>query len=342
ETQYSPVLGTACALFGLASSNLDYDPQAGLWAAESSLTGVMDSLLDYQHPTGGGFVFSTQLTPPLQEGDQDLQSTIYAILAMKALDVWRYSIPIAAAENWIWSMQLPNGGFLSYLSGYENIQANGEAIWALLYEQEPWNDGDGNGDKKITPEDSQIAFKIYLGMILPTWRQFRSADCDGNGSVTSDDAQCIWKHVLALGCDCVDEIVISPTCSKRVAVTKPIQMIPNGQLIAVVENNEEVATITINTDNTKVNVDSLGFHINVPASWKLRNSDFGNELRSWNNFDAVQNGNTIVVGAWNIMSSISDDHIATLTFDVKPDLSSHGVEITNLVDDIADFIVVVK
>jgi len=341
------VLAPACGVFGLSMAGLDYDPQAGAWASTSSMMELMDALLAYQVPPAmgeitGGFVYSALLTPPLNPDDQSLQATAYALLAMKALDPWRYADEITAAENWIWDMQLPNGGFLTYTGGSENIQINGEALWALLFEADPIKDGDVDGNKIHTPQDSQQAFMIALQSMTPTWREFNSADCDGNGSITAEDALCIWKHFLALGCDCVDEIILPPTCSKKLTLSKPVHQISNGQLVATVKNNGETAMITIDTERTKIDIDSFGFYITVPNSWILTDRVFSKDIQVWNNFDAVQNNNTVVVGGWDLTSNISNSRIATLTFDVKPGLSNQGIRLSNLVDDIADFSVIVR
>ncbi|MBN1296371.1 terpene cyclase/mutase family protein [bacterium] len=335
--------GAACGVFSLSFANLDYDPQGGPWASQTSMWGVMEDLLQYQHPNGG-FVWWTGLTPPFQEDDQSLQTTCYALMAMKALDPWYFSSQIAAAEAWIWSMQLQNGGFATYPGGtYENIQVDGEALWALLFRPDPWNDGDVDGNKMHTPQDSQWAFMIYLGSMAPTFHQYNSADCNANGTVTPADAQCIWKAYLGLGCACADPIILPPTCNETAAMVRPVQAEATGHLAAETMRYGASVTVTIRADQVGVDVDSLGFIIHVPPDWTMTGKEFGPVIRSWNRFGAEQNGRLITVGAWSLGNSLSsDDHVVTLTFTANSDPSVDAIQIANLMDDISGFSVSVR
>lgn len=66
---------------------------------------------------------------------EDLQTTSFAVLALAAaqnVGCGPYDAEIAAAREWIWTMQDDaDGGFFSYPGGDKNIEANGEAILAL-------------------------------------------------------------------------------------------------------------------------------------------------------------------------------------------------------------------
>lgn len=337
NTKWYSVLGPACGIFGLASSNLDYDPQAGAWADADSLTDMMDGLLAFQHPTGGGFVYSAQLTPPFDTASQSLQTTAYAILAMKALDPWRYASEITRAEDWIWSMQQPNGGFIAYEGGNENIQVDGEALWALLYQPEPVRDGDVDINKTHTPQDAQQTFMITLGMLEPTWRQQHAADCDGNDSVTSEDALCIFRQCLSAECACVDPIVQAPLCDKSLSVRHMLQQQHSGSINAFTREHNGTVEVVIDMAS-KAQIDAFGMDIVVPSGWKLKSKEFSAGIASWNAFNALQHENLVRIGAWTIDNPIVDGNLIRMTFSISDETSAdRSIKIKRLVDDIQNF-----
>lgn len=344
STQFYDVLGSAAGVFSLVSMQLDYDPQAGIWAAESDLQGVIDGLLNYQDPVTGGFVYSTQLTPPFADFDLDLQSSAYALLALKAFDPWAYEDEIMAAEDYIWNTQLANGGFLSYIGGSEVIQIDGEAIWALQYEPDPWNDGDVDGNDLITPQDSQMAFYIYLATLRPTWRQNSSADCNGDGRVTAGDAQCIFRNHLYGDCFCVDEIILPPVCAKNQMKNQPVHAMNGGQLVVDLHEDKEIATVTVSIDKSTRAVDSFSFDLNVPAHWNLLDTRFSDTGTRWIMAEAVQNDGFVRVGAFTTADQLTDSQqgeLVELTFTYTNNnllRAKHStVRIHHLSDDIQDF-----
>lgn len=146
---------------------------------------------------------------------QDIQASAYALLALKAVDPWAFATEIAACEGYLMAQQMPNGGFSNLLiPGDENIQVDGEALWALTFEADPWNDGDVDGNKTLTVADAQAAFMIYMGLPPynnPRFWTYNSADCNGDGDVTPEDARCIWSQVISPGsCSCADPIIVPP------------------------------------------------------------------------------------------------------------------------------------
>nr|HPQ40774.1 hypothetical protein [bacterium] len=335
------ISGAASGVFSLTYAGLDYDPQGGPWAPQSSMWEVMEDLLQYQHPNGG-FVWSSLLVPPFAENDQSMQETVYATMAMKALDPWYFADEIAAAENWIWSMQLANGGFMTYPGGDENIQVNGEALWGLLFEMDPFNDGDVDGNKIHTPQDAQWTFMIYLGSLTPSYRQYHAADCAGDGDVTPADALCIWESYLHLGCTCADEIVQPPECMKRSVVSKPVHGLPGGRLTADVTQSGNTATIAIRAESMTAEVDCFGFTVRVPETWTLSGKSFDRTVQAWQRFDAEQHGRAVQVGAWTLGDTLTDGPLVTLTFETGTGLAAQGIRIGNLLDDIGGFDVVVN
>ena len=68
--------------------------------------------------------------------------------------------------------------------------------------------GDIDENLQLTPADALMAFQIYLELLPePSITQECAADCDGSGSVTPGDAQCIFFHYLSAGCSCMDPLI---------------------------------------------------------------------------------------------------------------------------------------
>ena len=69
------------------------------------------------------------------------------------------------------------------------------------------NDGDVDRNGVLTPEDSLLSFRIYLGSWPnPSWAAECSADCNGSGAVSPADALCIFQHYVSASCECSDPI----------------------------------------------------------------------------------------------------------------------------------------
>jgi len=66
--------------------------------------------------------------------------------------------------------------------------------------------GDVNADGVLSSEDAQLAFLITLSSYIPNLQEELSADCDGNGTVSSGDAQNIFLGALHLA-SCLDPII---------------------------------------------------------------------------------------------------------------------------------------
>ncbi len=134
---YSDLIGLAGAVRGLAYSGTTSFPpinspnHAGINGI-STLEGLANALVGYQNPDGSWYWHSNLATPTT--GDEDTQTTAYAVLALVAADPLvapNYSGEMQAARNWINSMQLLSGGFLSYPGGDENTEVEGEALSAV-------------------------------------------------------------------------------------------------------------------------------------------------------------------------------------------------------------------
>ena len=295
--------------------------EPGLYIDNIEVDGVLDTC-----DTENGWVADY-----IPVGSPARQETAYCLLALKAVDPWYFADEIAAAEAWLWSNQLPEGGFGSPTN--ENPQVTAECMFALTVESPKFNDGDANGSLNLTPADAQMAFNIYLGDIEPNWHEFHAADCNADGTVSPADALCIWKSYLGQGCDCVQEIVIPPPVVTKAAEKPSI----DGVLTADYSAHGQLVYVEISADALN-QVDAFGFNVRIPQGWTYLGADFGDEVSKFDYFAAEPNGRIITVGAFDPSDSIrsSDFQLVTLKFKAEKNESSM-VSIENLVDDLANY-----
>ncbi len=142
------VIGLAGAIIGLAEVGEDFDPTAGEHAAASSLDDLGAILASYQIGASGGFTWSSGAVAP---GEESVQETAYAILALAALDPATYGAEIHAAGAWLEGFQLPSGGWENYAGDGENNEITGEALWAIRTAQ-------------AVPEPSTLALLLIGGL----------------------------------------------------------------------------------------------------------------------------------------------------------------------------------
>jgi len=127
---HSDVLGLAGGVMGLSLLGEDYDPQAGAFAAANSTSGLADILAGLQN-ANGSWNWGSAIAAPV-EGDEDLQVTAYAILALNAANTAsQYDDEIVSARNYLMGAQLANGGWLGWPGGDEYAETDGEILWAL-------------------------------------------------------------------------------------------------------------------------------------------------------------------------------------------------------------------
>jgi hypothetical protein len=132
---YYDVIGLAGAIFGLASVGEDFDPTAGEHAAAGSLDDLAAILAGYQI-AGGGFTWNSNYLGE-GEGNETVQETAYAILALNAVDPVAYAGVIAGAAQYLKDVQLTTGGWENYTGSGENNEITGEALWAIKAVPEP-------------------------------------------------------------------------------------------------------------------------------------------------------------------------------------------------------------
>jgi hypothetical protein len=122
---YYDVIGLAGAVLGMAAAGQDFDPTAGSFASASSISDLADMLAALQI-SNGAFTWNANYVSVTNES---VQETAYAILALQA--VGGYDSEVAAAQNYLMSVQLATGGWEGYVGGGENNEITGEALWAI-------------------------------------------------------------------------------------------------------------------------------------------------------------------------------------------------------------------
>jgi len=123
------VIGLAGALYGLALVKEDFDPTAGDLASASDLDDLGDILAGYQID-GGGFAWNSNYVIP-NDGNETVQETAYAILALNQLGRGTYFDVIQGAADWLVDFQLGTGGWKNWDGGGENNEVTGEAMWGI-------------------------------------------------------------------------------------------------------------------------------------------------------------------------------------------------------------------
>jgi hypothetical protein len=119
------VIGLTGAILGLAAAGEDYDPTAGSFASASNISNLADMLAALQI-SNGAFTWNANYVSVTNES---VQETAYAILALQA--VGGYDSEIAAAQNYLTSVQLATGGWENYGGDGENNELTAEALWAI-------------------------------------------------------------------------------------------------------------------------------------------------------------------------------------------------------------------
>ncbi len=146
---YYDVIGLAGAVYGLAVAGANYDPLAGEHAAASSLADLAAILASYQID-GGGFAWNKDYVIP-NDGNEAIQETAYAVIALDAFDRTTYLNNLTGAGRYLLSVQLTTGGWRNYnyvgTSSTENNEVTGEALWGIHVAQpDLWVDYDNGND----------------------------------------------------------------------------------------------------------------------------------------------------------------------------------------------------
>ncbi|MBU1050475.1 right-handed parallel beta-helix repeat-containing protein, partial [Candidatus Bipolaricaulota bacterium] len=123
------VIGLAGALYGLALVEEEFDPTSGDLASASSLADLGGILAGYQIGQGG-FAWNSNYVIP-NDGNETVQETAYAILALNQLGRIEYLDMIQGAADWLVSFQLGTGGWENYSGSGENNEITGEALWGI-------------------------------------------------------------------------------------------------------------------------------------------------------------------------------------------------------------------
>jgi hypothetical protein len=140
STVYSDLIGLAGGVRGLAlngttSFTAINSPNHSGINGISTLCALADKLVSYQN-ADGSWNWHSDLSSlgGATEGDKDLQTTAYAVLALLAAEgqsCGPYTTEITEARAWLDSMQDTDGGFFSYPGGTHNVEAESEALDAM-------------------------------------------------------------------------------------------------------------------------------------------------------------------------------------------------------------------
>jgi len=130
STTYYDVIGLAGAVYGLAFVGEDFDPTAGQHAWASNMDDLASILASYQI-SGGGFAWNAAYVIPF-DGDETIQETAYAILALNEHDRATYLTEIEGAADYMLGVQLGTGGWENYATSGENNEVTGEALWGIM------------------------------------------------------------------------------------------------------------------------------------------------------------------------------------------------------------------
>jgi len=136
-TVFSDTIGLAGAVRGLADARRYTFPTivAPLQSGVNGIDNLEDLaayLVSLQNPNGSWNWHSNVAAPAT--GDEDVQTTAYATLALLEVDIMtaaNYQPATESARNYLLSMQLPNGGFPEWPGGPENTEVEGEAVTAV-------------------------------------------------------------------------------------------------------------------------------------------------------------------------------------------------------------------
>jgi LPXTG-site transpeptidase (sortase) family protein len=149
-SQYYDVIGLAGAIYGLSFVGEDFDPTSGEHQAASNIIDLANILVSYQLPSGG-FTWTATATGV---GDETVQETSYAILALNQIDPTTFNNQINNAALYLRSIQLGTGGWENYQGYGENNEITAEALWALT--KENVNIPEIVFGAKTTPSNSSI------------------------------------------------------------------------------------------------------------------------------------------------------------------------------------------
>jgi Dockerin type I domain len=134
---YSDIIGLSGGVRGLGLSGTTsfapiVSPLHPLINGINNLTVLANVLAGLQNPDGSWYWHSGLGAPALD--DEDTQTSAYAVLALIAAQeagAGDYTAEISLGRQWLGSMQIGSGGFLSYPGGTENTEVEGEALTAL-------------------------------------------------------------------------------------------------------------------------------------------------------------------------------------------------------------------
>lgn len=252
---YYDTLGIAGATRGLSLGGVTSFPAINsplhpLINGIDNLSDLVSVLVSLQNPDGSWDWHSNLATP--DNTDKDTQTTAYAVLALIAAQqagAGSYAAEIALGRQWIGSMQTIDGGFLSYPTGDENTEVEGEATTALASMSSlslNTNLCENTGTLIVTIDMSDTAVEIVGGQFFLTFDDsaltFVSA-VPGGGTFTTE----------------VFEMVVGDEINYAVGV-------PLGGTGTTVGETMAVLEFTINGENCTPEDGLVAFRSSVPPT----------------------------------------------------------------------------
>jgi hypothetical protein len=129
SADYYDVIGLAGGIYGLAFVHESFDPSSGSFGALASNIQDLSGILASYQINNGGFAWNSGYVIP-NDGNESIQETSYAILALNEVDRTVFYTNITGAADYLANVQLPSGGWENYAGSGENNEITGEALWA--------------------------------------------------------------------------------------------------------------------------------------------------------------------------------------------------------------------
>ena len=161
------VLALAGAVFALATAQQDFDPNSGAYADANNINDLADSLVTYQLASGG----FTRDSNSTEAGNESIQETAYAVLALNEVDRGNYWTQIESAGDYLRNSQFATGGWQAYEASTqgENNVITGQALWAIVVGKAALGDLEPDGD---------VDFSDYA-LFAVNWQWEDCCRCEG-------------------------------------------------------------------------------------------------------------------------------------------------------------------
>lgn len=203
------------------------------------------------------------------------------------------------------------------------------------------HDGDVNNDLDITVGDADLAFRMALGIIQPTFEERCSADCNDDGDLTVGDADLIFRRALGMA-SCVDPLLaLKRTGSKK---TPPLNLESADLLILETssDTNREQMVVRLWVKNPDQAINAFGLRVSYPpANLTFESCRPGTLDPSWQMFSCFEpkEPGTLMIGGFTLneipkasTGTLLELSFKAVTIDVSPTLT-----VESMTDDLEGF-----